>query len=108
MKFIRLSVIIILFICLTILPIAFAHTPLGTADNESLEKATVIPDPAKSWALYSDLHGNREAQYYCFSIEEGQRILVMLTKPTDPEYENFSPKLALMGPELDDKGNVPF
>ncbi len=51
-----LMIVAMVFLCFqVIIPVAFAHAPLGTADNESIDKATIIPDPTKSWALYSQL-----------------------------------------------------
>jgi hypothetical protein len=62
-----------------------------------------IPDPTKSWAIYGELHEGREAHYYRFEIEKGQRISISLMKPTNTEYEGFMPGFVLMGPEYVEK-----
>ena len=62
-----------------VVPLVMAHAPLGTRDNESIDKATVIPDPTKSWALYSQLNSDGDAQYYTFNITSGQKIHVICT-----------------------------
>ncbi len=88
-------------------PLALAHSPLTTGDNESLATATVVPDPAKSWAIYGELHEGGEAQYYRFEIAEGQRIYVGLLISTAPEDRGFTPGLVLMGPGIVSQGTVP-
>lgn len=87
--------------------LALAHAPLGTGDNESIETATFIPDPTKSWAIYAELHEGGEAQYYHFNITAGKRIHVMLFKSMRPEESDFLPGFVLMGPGLSDQGTLP-
>ncbi len=86
---------------------AFAHSPFGAGDNESLETASVIPDPTKSWAIYAELHEGGEAQYYRFDALNGQRIHVMLFKSVRPEDGSFLPSFVLMGPEIQNHGSIP-
>lgn len=96
-------VILLIFIA----PMTLAHSPLSTGDNESIETATYIPDPIKSWAIYSELHEGGEAQYYRFEIGGGQRIHVSLLTSPDPEDRGFTPGMVLMGPGLVTRGMVP-
>jgi hypothetical protein len=84
-----------------------AHAPLTTGNNEDLASATFIPDPAKSWALYAELHEGGEAQYYRFDIREGERIYVSLFTTAAPEDETFVPELVLMGPGIPEMDPVP-
>ncbi len=88
-------------------PLVFAHAPLGTQDNESLDKATVIPDPTKSWALYSALNSDGDPQYYTFSISSGQTIHVLMYKSLRAEDNNFDPVLVLIGQNVNSTGDVP-
>ena len=90
-----------------LLPLVMAHAPLGTGDNESIDKATVIPDPTKSWALYSQLNSDGDAQYYTFNITSGQKIHVMMYKSTRPEDATFTPRLVIIGPNVMAQGNIP-
>jgi hypothetical protein len=92
---------------LVFLPQVFGHAPLTPGNNESLATATVVPDPTKSWAIYSQLHEGGEAQYYRFEIGEGQRIHVSLLKSTSSQDGGFVPSLALMGPKLTSQGALP-
>ncbi len=89
------------------IPPALAHAPLEIGDNESIETATFIPDPTKSWAIYAELHEGGEAQYYRFNITTGKRIHIMLFKSMRPEESDFLPGFVLMGPSLSDQGTVP-
>jgi hypothetical protein len=96
----------LLALCL-FLPQVLAHAPLGTQDNESIDTATVIPDPTKSWALYSQLNSDGDPQYYTFNISTGQSIHVLLYKSLRPEDSNFNPVLVLMGQNVNSTKDVP-
>jgi hypothetical protein len=71
-----------------------AHAPLGSGDNESFDKATVIPDQTKSWAIYAELHSDGDAQYYTLNITTGQKIHAMLFKSMRSEESGFTPRRA--------------
>jgi len=88
-------------------PQTLAHSPLAPGDNESLATATFIHDPTKSWAIYGELHEGGEAQYYRFNVTVGDRIHIMLFKPTSPEEGDFMPGFVLMGPGVGKQGIVP-
>jgi hypothetical protein len=89
------------------LPVVLGHAPLGTQDNESISTATVIPDPTKSWALYSALNSDGDPQYYTFNISSGQTIHVLMYKSLRPEDANFNPTLVLMGQNTNSTGDIP-
>jgi hypothetical protein len=97
-------VIVIFFLAI---PLVMAHAPLGTGDNESIGKATVIPDPTKSWALYSQLNIDGDAQYYTFNLMVGEKIHVTMYKSMRPEDANFNPSLVIIGPEVAAQGSIP-
>jgi hypothetical protein len=103
------SVVLLVFAILVLLfiPEIMAHAPLGSGDNESLATAATIPEPLKSWALYSQLHEGGEAQYYKFNITQGQRIHIMLYKSRRSEEATFSPSFVLMGASLVEQGTIP-
>jgi len=108
----RKSLLTLIFLtsCLTVLFSAFkvlAHAPLTPGTNESLDTASIIPDPNKSWAIYGELHEGGEAQYYSFSINKGERILISLLKSTASEDNEFLPGFVLMGPNMTGQGTVP-
>jgi hypothetical protein len=97
-------VIVIFFLAI---PFVMAHAPLGTGDNESIDKATVIPDPTKSWALYSQLNSDGDAQYYTFTVTAGQKIPVTMYKSMRPEDATFNPRLVIIGPGVVAQGDIP-
>jgi hypothetical protein len=80
---------------------------LGTQDNESIGKATVIPDPTKSWALYSALNKDGDPQYFTFNISAGQTIHVLMYKSLRAEDANFAPVLILLGQNVNATGDIP-
>ena len=77
-----------------------AHSPLGTGENITLAAAFKIPDPAKSWAIYSNLDEEHFARYYVFDIDEGERIYVNLIISSGSRNAGFLPRFALIGPNL--------
>jgi len=107
MKIRFISLLVLVLASFVLVPIAVAHSPLSTGDNESLATATIVPDPTKSWAIYSELHEGGEAQYYRFEMAEGQRIHVSLLTSTGPENTGFTPGVVLMGPGIIAQGTVP-
>ncbi len=84
----------------------FAHAPDKPTDNESLATAYTISDPAKSWAIYAELHEGGEAQYYKFDLSQNERLLVQLFVPTSEE-SSFLPNLAVMGPWIASQDALP-
>jgi hypothetical protein len=99
--------IVSLMLVSMLLPLVAAHAPLGTGDNESIGKATVIPDPTKSWALYSALNSDGDPQYYTFDVTAGQTIHVTMYKSMRDEDTSFTPRLVIIGPSLTPQGNIP-
>jgi hypothetical protein len=89
------------------LPIVAAHAPLGTGDNESIDRATVIPDPTKSWALYTALNSDGDPQYYTFNVTEGQTIHVLMYKSLRERDTTFNPVLVLVGQNVNATDDVP-
>ncbi len=101
------SLVLVLALGLVVVSTASAHTPIGGKDNESLTRATVIPDARKSWAVYTVLHQGREAQYYKFEAKRGLKIPIQLfVSPSDKEI-GFAPSLVLMGLGIPNQGAAP-
>lgn len=84
--------------------IVSAHAPIGVGSNEEIANATLIPDPAKSYVLYTELHEGGEAQYYRFSLKSGQRLYGSLQVPGP---DSMVPDLVIIGPGIAPSGNVP-
>jgi len=99
-------VIVTLILASVVLPLVAAHAPLGTGDNESIVKAKVIPDPTKSWALYSALNKDGDPQYYTFNVTAGQKIHVTMYKSMRDQDASFTPRLVIIGPGITLQGNI--
>lgn len=97
---------VVLTLCLLIVPVASAHSPVFPGNNTSLESAYVVNDPTKSWALYTTLPPG-QVQYYRFDAKQGDNIFVQLYKNTEAANLGFVPSFALMGPGLTSNGTVP-
>ena len=75
-----------------------AHVPEFAGDNEELESATMIDNPAKSWAIYGELQDGVKVNYFRMNLQEGDRIYLSLLVTTDPAEDGFTPSFAIMGP----------
>jgi hypothetical protein len=99
----------ILLVCLVLLFLAgtgivSAHAPLEVASNEDIANATLISNPEKSFVLYTELHDGGEAQYYHFPMQKGQRIYGSMQVPGPG---SMVPNIVIIGPGIEDAGNVP-
>jgi hypothetical protein len=86
---------------LSVLIPVVAHVPEFAGGNEDLESATVIENPAKSWAIYGELQDGGKVNYFRMNLKEGDRILLSLLVTTDPAEDGFAPSFAVMGPGFD-------
>ena len=102
------SLFAVLLIAFLTLPLVLAHAPLGTQDNESIDKATVIPDPTKSWALYYALNSDGDPQYYTFNVTAGQRVHVILLKSMKSNDSQFLPEIAILAENITNQGTLPI
>ena len=107
MRFIVFS--IILFVTLVLAPVTaiMAHSPVFPEENHDPSTAYEINDPAKSWAIYTWLEGEGIADYYKFTISEGDKIHVSLIVPNSPSHSGFLPSFSLMGPGLNQNNGLP-
>ena len=103
----RLEIIIMnavfFFSLASIFPSVHAHKPLASDNNNVLEGATQIPDHKISWAIYQELEGKEEVDYYRFSARQGE-IGFLHAGKTIPDIEKFqssSPAVVLIGKNLD-------
>ena len=97
----------LLVLSLVLVPTASAHTPIGPGNNESLASATVIPNSAKSWAVYAELHTGGEAQYYRFDATKGETVPIQLYTSPSKQDAGFVPSFVLMGPGIPNQGSIP-
>jgi hypothetical protein len=70
------------------------HSPVEPEDGESLETATHVEDPSKSWAIYGRLEGGGDAWYFKMDLDAGDRLYLSLLSTE----EDFVPDLVVMGP----------
>lgn len=106
MKLIKSHFVLLCVILMLSIRDVSAHAPDIPSENESLETAYTISDPAKSWAIYAELHEGAEAQYYKFDLPQNERLLVMLFVPTS-EQSSFVPNLVIMGPGITSQEALP-
>jgi hypothetical protein len=81
-----------------------AHAPLGVGSNEDIANATPIPNPEKSFVIYSNLHESGEAQYYHFPMTKGQ---ILYGSVQVPGPGSMVPNLVIIGPGVEPSGDVP-
>ncbi len=107
MRFAIFAIILLTTLVLAPLTAASAHSPVFPEENHSPPTAYEISDPAKSWAIYTWLGNEGIADYYKFTISEGDKIQVSLIMPDSPSHSGFLPSFSLMGPGLSQNDSVP-
>jgi hypothetical protein len=103
MRFIVLTSILLVTLVLAPATAVLAHSPVFPEENHDPSTAYEVDDPAKSWAIYTWLEVEGIADYYRFTISEGDKIQVSLIVPESPSHSGFLPSFALMGPGLNKK-----
>jgi hypothetical protein len=96
--------ILISILCITLMPLAQGHVPLGVGENDSISNAAHIGNPAKSWAIYDDIHHGGQAKYYRLELKMGERLYagVFLARS-----DGFLPGMAALGPGFGNEGYIP-
>ncbi|MFC2042455.1 hypothetical protein ACFLTV_03080 [Chloroflexota bacterium] len=107
MRVIVFSCIVLATLVLAPVTVVLAHSPVFPEENHGPSTAYEIGDPAKSWAIYTWLEGESIADYYKFTISEGDKIQVSLIVPDSPSDSGFLPAFMLIGPGLTQKEDLP-
>ena len=107
MRFIVVTGLLLVVLVLVPATAALAHSPVFPEENHGPSTAYEVNDPAKSWAIYTWLEGEGIADYYKFTISEGDKIQVSLIVPKSPSHSGFLPSFALMGPGLSQDDTLP-
>ncbi len=81
---------------------SLGHSPVEPADGGSLETATHVDEPAKSWAIYGHLDGAGDTWYFEMDLEAGDRLYLSLLSTE----EDFVPDLVVMGPGWEPQANT--
>jgi len=94
---------ILILLMLLFITNAVSHVPIIGGENNSLKTAIEVIEPAKSWAIYDEIHEPGESKYYKFTMEQGQRLKISLfvTK------KEFTPGVVVMGKGLTSQGILP-
>lgn len=84
--------------------IVSAHAPLSAGSGEGISGATLIPNPEKSYVIYTELNREGAPHYYRFPMEEGQILngSLQVPGPASPV-----PVLVILGPALESAGDIP-
>jgi hypothetical protein len=107
MRFIVFTSILLVTLVLAPVTAVFAHSPVFPEENHEPSTAYEVVDPAKSWAIYTWLEGEGIADYYKFTISEGDKIQVSLIVPESPSHSGFLPAFMLIGPGITQNDDVP-
>ncbi|MFC1933441.1 hypothetical protein ACFLXU_07500 [Chloroflexota bacterium] len=107
MRFVVFTCILLATLVLTPVTAVLAHSPVFPEENHGPSTAYEIDDPAKSWAIYTWLEHKGSADYYKFTISEGEKIQVSLIVPDSPSHSGFLPAFTLIGPGLTQRDSVP-
>jgi len=83
-----------------------AHVPAYVNNNNTLETASHVSEPEKSWVKYGELEGGGDTRWFScdFNSSEPMAFELFISPDSDP---NFVPKLAIAGPGITSSGSVP-
>jgi len=107
MRFAIFTLVLLASLLLVPVTSVFAHSPVFPEENHGPSTAYEIDDPAKSWAIYTWLEHEEVADYYKFTVSEGDKIQVSLIVPDSPARSGFLPAFTLVGPGLTQHDIVP-
>jgi len=81
---------------------AEGHKPLEThgSNNNDFTNAKEIPNHRISWAIYEELSGSDNANYYKFTANKGERLYAQVSIPKLEKFFAFSPSIAVVGSNL--------
>lgn len=79
---------------------ALAHRPYFEETDILASTPWAIDDPTVSTVVYATLDTRADVDYFSFTGEAGQRILLEITIPQIEGQESFAPAMALIGPGL--------
>ncbi|HOX40200.1 MAG TPA: hypothetical protein PL033_19630 [Candidatus Brocadiia bacterium] len=80
---------------------AYAHKPLfDEPDSKSLESAQEVKEPQISYAIYSNLDSPEDVDFYALKVEKPMLLYAGMLVPQTPDYEDFYPCYAVIGPGL--------
>jgi len=96
--------IIISILFLLSFSLVLAHVPFETGEGKSLENATVITEPTKSWVVYEELNQEIQVKYYRLEMNQGERIKLDLFTPVRSE---FKPNIIVTGPGIKSEEDLP-
>ncbi|MEJ5293376.1 MAG: hypothetical protein WHS82_07255 [Candidatus Methanosuratincola sp.] len=88
-------------LALSVAPVS-AHSPIIAEGNDSIDRAILIVDPSKSWAVFSHLPRGGSAQFYRLDMLEGEQLHFILQISPDSKERGFSPLIAIIGPGMPD------
>jgi hypothetical protein len=107
MRFAVFAFVLLASLVLVTVTTVLAHSPVFPEENHGPSTAYEIDDPAKSWAIYTWLEHEGIADYYKFTVSEGEKIQVSLIVPDNPAHSGFLPAFTLIGPGLTQHDSVP-
>jgi hypothetical protein len=90
--------------------VASPHVPfLENTDFSEAEPFLIEPPLNKSRAVYGWLHSGTDIDVYTFELNEQSHLRAFSLVPVCPDYEDFFPSFAVVGPGLTTPGNhLPF
>ncbi|MBN1785963.1 MAG: hypothetical protein JW825_03085 [Candidatus Methanofastidiosa archaeon] len=98
------SFFLLCFIIIIAIPLACAHVPQRSGENDNIDKAFYIDEPLKSWVFYSELDDSDDARYYAIYLHDGDELRLSIITP---ETGDFSPNFVIMGEGMEAMDAIP-
>lgn len=106
MKKKSLSLLVILFVFVT--TVVSAHKPIFENKDTSINSPIVIDNHQISYAIYAELDGKNDVDFYEFEAKEGQNFYIEMLVPKIKSNENFQPNFVIISKQIPNKDSVPL
>ena len=95
-------ILVVLSLSSSSFEVAEGHKPLEThgSNNNDFTNAKEIPDHRISWAIYEEVSGSGNADYYKFTANKGERLYAQISIPKLEKFFTFTPSIAVVGSNL--------
>lgn len=85
-----------------------AHKPIFENKDTSINAPIVIDNHQISYAIYAELDGKNDVDFYEFEAKEGQNFYIEMLVPKIKSNKNFEPNFVIISKQIQNKDSVPF
>lgn len=100
------SLLIVMFTIVII--VVSAHKPIFESKDTTINSPIVIDNHQISYAMYGELEGKNDVDFYEFEAKEGQNFYIEMLVPKIKLNKDFEPNFVIISKQIKNKDIVPF